>query len=1170
MKTRRLSFTVALALGLTLALLWLLGWNLPHVRADTYTVTNTNASGPGSLRQAILNANSNPGHDTITFGPGISGTIVLTASLPAINDDLTIIGLGAEQLTVSGAGAYRIFYINSGAAVTITRITVRDGYATDGHAPNNTEGGGIWSAGTLHLDSARIVNNTASEGFGMGGGVYISEGSATLSGTQVFNNAANFIGGGVYAAQGSVALNRTQVFSNVAILGGGVYIEDSATLSGTQVFSNVATDTGGGMCVGYGTVTLIGTQVFSNVAANNGGGMCVELGAAILSGTQVFSNTASQSGGGVYVWLDTATLNVNGGEINDNSALDGGGVYVSEGSATLTETQVFSNKASQYGGGVYVEQDAATLNVSAGQINYNTASQSGGGVYVFQGNATLNETQVFSNTAYEYDGGGVYVDSVAATLNVSGGEINHNSASHEGGGVCVHNGSATLSGAQVLGNSAFESGGGLFVRSGSATLNETEVLSNLAYSGGGVYVEYNTATLNMSGGKINDNSASYRGGGVYVSWGSATLSGAQIATNNASPGSAIYLATGTITPTTALTVTGDIYQAGGRFAGSNHDLRIEGALALAGGNFYAPYEPNVFVLTGSYTHSGGAYRQTKSVNGSSDVGFPKAGGLIINANGQDLGSTQIVDTANVDCAGVTSGDAARHCFIITPTFATGRAARITFYYRGSEIPSGQNCASMEAYRWTGAWDTMLTRDTSYGVGGRMCGSDPQSIRVVGVNAFSPFAIHQPKPADISVYPTVLDFGEQDVDAGPTVSQTVTITNVGDFDLHISAITPSGDTGEFNLADSGESTLTPGSTRTIEVTFNPTSTGAKGAVLTIESDDGDEASVEVILSGRGIDREIMVAPSSLAFGEQDLDAGASAPQTVIITNTGNADLHITSIALTGDDLAAFVIESGGGAITLTAGSAHTVQVAFNPTSAGAKSANLTIQSDDGDEASVDVALSGTGTSASNTYMLTIHKDGTGSGAVTSAPAGIACGATCQASFTEGTVVTLTAAADGNSTFGGWSGDCSGTGACQVTMNAARQVMAIFDLTIVGQPGYGSTPAPGNTIDLGTTEVGSTISATLTIRETGDMTLTVTPALSGLDRGDFAVPTATLTLLDGGPAQELVISCTPMLAATRAATLTVTHNAEGSPAVYALRCAGKHSSHMIFLPLVLRNQ
>ena len=80
-----------------------------------------------------------------------------------------------------------------------------------------------------------------------------------------------------------------------------------------------------------------------------------------------------------------------------------------------------------------------------------------------------------------------------------------------------------------------------------------------------------------------------------------------------------------------------------------------------------------------------------------------------------------------------------------------------------------------------------------------------------------------------------------------------------------------------------------------------------------------------------------------------------------------------------------------------------------------------------------------------FALTVTKAGTGTGTVTSNPAGISCGATCSASFTSGTVVTLTQAAGTGSTFAGWSGACTGTGACSVTISAAKAVTATFNTT-----------------------------------------------------------------------------------------------------------------------------
>ncbi|MGK0617432.1 InlB B-repeat-containing protein [Meiothermus cerbereus] len=112
-----------------------------------------------------------------------------------------------------------------------------------------------------------------------------------------------------------------------------------------------------------------------------------------------------------------------------------------------------------------------------------------------------------------------------------------------------------------------------------------------------------------------------------------------------------------------------------------------------------------------------------------------------------------------------------------------------------------------------------------------------------------------------------------------------------------------------------------------------------------------------------------------------------------------------------------------------------------------------------------------TSAASTFALTVNKNGTGSGTVTSSPAGINCGATCAASFAQGTTVTLTAAPASGSVFAGWSGGgCSGTGVCTVTMSAAQSVTATFNT------------APASTFSL-TVNKSGTGSGTISSNPTG---------------------------------------------------------------------------------------
>jgi hypothetical protein len=81
---------------------------------------------------------------------------------------------------------------------------------------------------------------------------------------------------------------------------------------------------------------------------------------------------------------------------------------------------------------------------------------------------------------------------------------------------------------------------------------------------------------------------------------------------------------------------------------------------------------------------------------------------------------------------------------------------------------------------------------------------------------------------------------------------------------------------------------------------------------------------------------------------------------------------------------------------------------------------------------------------DTHLLVVGRNGTGTGSVASAPAGISCPSTCTASFNHLTVVTLTPTSAMDSDFVGWSGACTGTGPCVVTMDAAKSTTATFNL------------------------------------------------------------------------------------------------------------------------------
>jgi len=92
--------------------------------------------------------------------------------------------------------------------------------------------------------------------------------------------------------------------------------------------------------------------------------------------------------------------------------------------------------------------------------------------------------------------------------------------------------------------------------------------------------------------------------------------------------------------------------------------------------------------------------------------------------------------------------------------------------------------------------------------------------------------------------------------------------------------------------------------------------------------------------------------------------------------------------------------------------------------------------------IDQATAITATFEVQQHTLSVTLDGTGAGTVQSDPAGIACGNDCSEVYAYGTSITLTATPTAGSTFSGWSGACSGTAPCVVTIEAAAQLTATF--------------------------------------------------------------------------------------------------------------------------------
>jgi Divergent InlB B-repeat domain len=184
-------------------------------------------------------------------------------------------------------------------------------------------------------------------------------------------------------------------------------------------------------------------------------------------------------------------------------------------------------------------------------------------------------------------------------------------------------------------------------------------------------------------------------------------------------------------------------------------------------------------------------------------------------------------------------------------------------------------------------------------------------------------------------------------------------------------------------------------------------------------------------------DFVVSPTgTVNFG--NVNVGSFVDQVFTVSNTGGGTVSGSATVA-----APFSIVSGSPFTLVGAGATQAVTVRFTPTTTVVASTNISFTAD-GDTLSSLV----TGTGVSSAALLTVFEAGAGIGTVTSNPAGISCGATCSASFANGSLVSLTAAPAAGSTFNGWSGGCTGTGPCTLTLTAATAVTATFTLQTLG--------------------------------------------------------------------------------------------------------------------------
>ena len=416
---------------------------------------------------------------------------------------------------------------------------------------------------------------------------------------------------------------------------------------------------------------------------------------------------------------------------------------------------------------------------------------------------------------------------------------------------------------------------------------------------------------------------------------------------------------------------------------------------------------------------------------------------------------------------------------------------------------------------------------------------------------------------LSVNPTTINFG--DVTVGSTTSQSVTVMNTGNASVTITSAPVAG--AGFSVTGlTLPLTLTAGQSSSFSARFAPAATGAVSGNLQLVSNATTSPNT-ITLNGNGTPAPAGVltpSPSTLDFG--DVIVGNTASQTVQLTNSGNANLTITSAPVTG---AGFSTTGLTLPLTLTPGQSSTFTARFAPGAAGAASGNISLASNASNSPTA-VTLNGNGVAqvltlsvnptninfgdvtvgSTTSQSVTVMNTGNTNVTITSAPvvgAGFSVtGLTLPLTLTVGQSSSFTARfAPGSA--GAVSGSVSlasnaTTSPNVVTLNGNGVTVPVGTLV----------PSP-STVNFGGVIVGNTSSQTVTLTNTGNADLTITSApVAG---AGFSVTGLTLPLtLTPSQTSSFTMQFAPAAAGAVGGSVSLVSNASNTPTTVTLAGTG----------------
>ncbi len=484
-RTRRmLSLTIAVSLGLGGAI----AVALP-ASAATLTITSAADSGPGTLRQAILDANTGPGADTIVFALPGSPAITLATALPEITDSLTITGptggIVVDGSAVATGDGLQALACGSTIDLALTDLTL-SGFPGDGIATDCTD-----------LTLTRVTSTTNGDN-----GVTMNLASGTTAALTDITASDNAFDG--------ISLTSTDTGSDATL----TRVTASSNQGGVGLDSNV--DLGAKLTV---TDSTFETNAAGGMGTFAGVGSVVAVAGSTFSGNDPASTS---SVGGITANTGGGTITIDDTEIADNHAVVGAGISITQisaaGTIAITNSRILRNAASfsgfGLGGGLYLGQidDAASrLTISDSTFSGNSSALEGGGMYLQSvgnggpaGGLSILRTTVEGNSSDT--GGGISIEgwgtpSTPGTpiVDIESSTISGNTAQEGAGLIASDSGSSGPDSLVLVQNSTI---------SGNTGSNGT---GGLALFGGGT-----GSVIRVAHSTIASNTGSGEAGGIFA------------------------------------------------------------------------------------------------------------------------------------------------------------------------------------------------------------------------------------------------------------------------------------------------------------------------------------------------------------------------------------------------------------------------------------------------------------------------------------------------------------------------------------------------------------------------------------------------------------------------------------------------------------------------------